>query len=161
MSRDTNIPSCDRRIRLEGAVDVLFQLCAVGCATWPELSTTRPIRFVGCTDEMVAKPEFQQQLKFPGRKIKQIMPGTWGDNQMNAEPANVIGEFTGLVSNDKVGDEVAYNIAKAFWETKDDLATIAPFAASFAIEDATFETINAIHPGSAKYLEEQGVAVRE
>lgn len=94
-------------------------------------------------------------------KIKQIMPGTWGDNQMNAEPVNVIGEFTGLVSNDMMSDEVAYNIAKAFWETKDDLATIAPFAASFAIEDATFGIINAVHPGSAKYLEEQGVAVPE
>ena len=80
---------------------------------------------------------------------------------MNAEPVNVIGEFTGLVSNDMMSNEVAYNIAKAFWETKDDLATIAPFAASFAIEDATFGIINAVHPGSAKYLEEQGVAVPE
>ena len=60
----------------DGAVDVLFQLCAVGCATWTELSTTRPISFVGYTDEMIAKPEFQRQLEFPGRKIKQIMPGT-------------------------------------------------------------------------------------
>jgi uncharacterized protein len=58
-----------------------------------------------------------------------------------------------------MSDEVAYNITRAFWETKDDLARVAPFAESFSIEDATFGMIDPIHPGAARYLAEQGVAL--
>ena len=143
----------------DGSVDVLFQLCAPGCATWTELAASKKLYMIGYSDEMIAKEGFQKELKFPGRAIKEIAVGTWGDNQANDAPVKVIGEFTGIVANDKMSDEVAYNITKAFWETKDELATVAPFAKGFEIKDAAFGMINTIHPGAAKYLSEQGVAV--
>ncbi len=143
----------------DGSIDVLFQLCAPGCAAWTELAASRKVHFVGYTDEMIAKEGFQKELKFPGRAIKEIAVGTWGENQANDTPVKVIGEFTGIVANDKMSDEVAYNITKAFWETKDELAKVAPFAKGFDIKDAAFGMINAIHPGAAKYLSEQGVTI--
>lgn len=143
----------------DGSVDVLFQLCAPGCATWTELAASNKVYFVGYTDEMIAKDGFQKELQFPGRAIKEIAVGTWGENQANDRSVKVVGEFTGIVANDKMTDEMAYNITKAFWETKDDLAVVAPFAKSFEVKDAAFGMINVIHPGAAKYLAEQGVAL--
>lgn len=143
----------------DGSVDVLFQLCAPGCATWTELSSGRDLTFVGYTDEMIAKEGFRQQLQFPGRTMTSIEPGTWGDGQTNQAPVNVITEFTGLTGSVDMSDEVAYNITKAFWETKDELAEIAPFVDRFDIKDATFGMINPIHPGAARYFTEQGVSV--
>ncbi len=143
----------------DGSVDVLFQLCAPGCATWTELSSARDVTFVGYTEEMVGEDGFQKLLKFPGRTMTTIEPGTWGDGQTNADAVPVITEFTGLTGSVEMSDEVAYNITKAFWETKDQLAEIAPFVGRFDIKDATFGMINPIHPGSAKYLSEQGIPV--
>lgn len=143
----------------DGSVDVLFQLCAPGCAAWTELSSGRDVTFVGYTDEMMANEDFQKQMKFPGRTTTTIEPGTWGDGQANTESVNVITEFAGLTANANMSDDVAYNLVKAFWETQSDLAEIAPFVGDFKIEDATFGMINQIHPGAAKYYTERGVAL--
>jgi len=141
----------------DGTVDVLFQLCAIGCATWAELSTGRPLHLVGYTAEQAAMEGFQDQLKFPGRQLREVAPADFGPGIANEGPITMIGEFTGLVTNAKMSDDVAYNITKAFWETREDLARVAPFVAQFDIQDATFGMINTIHPGAAKYLSEQGV----
>lgn len=143
----------------DGSVDVLFQLCAPGCATWTELSSGRDLTFVGYTQDMIDEEGFQKQLEFPGRTMTTIEPGTWGNRQTNTEPVHVITEFTGLTGSADMSDEVAYNITKAFWETKDELAEIAPFVDRFDIQDATFGMINPIHPGAAQYFTEQGVAL--
>ena len=142
----------------DGSVDVLFQLCAAGCATWTELSTTRKVNFIGYTDEMINSPEFQEQMNFPGRLMRQIAPGTWGDNQVNTKAVNVVGEFTGLMSSKDMTDEMAYNITKAFWETVDELKSVAPFASEYDINNATFGVVLEMHPGALKYLNEQGVS---
>ncbi|MEM9012097.1 MAG: TAXI family TRAP transporter solute-binding subunit [Pseudomonadota bacterium] len=143
----------------DGTVDVLFQLCGLGCATWTELSAGRPLYFVGYTEEMLAAPEFQKHVDFPGRFIKEIPPGTWGDGQANEEVVRFVGVTTGLLANETMTDEVAYNIAKAFWETKDDLAQVAPFAAEYDVENAGFGVIGEMHAGSRRYLVEQGVTL--
>lgn len=141
----------------DGSVDVLFQLCAVGCSTWTELSSGRPLHFVGYTDEMLAREEFQKHVDFPGRFIYEVAPKAWGDGQANENSVKFVGVTTGLLSNDSMSDEVAYNITKAFWESKDDLAKVAPAAKDYTIEKAGFGVIGKMHPGSRKYLEEQGV----
>lgn len=141
----------------DGTVDVLFQLCAVGCAAWAELSTGRPLHMIGYTDDQTAQPAFQEALTFPGRHLRTVPPEAFGPGIANDAPITMIGEFTGLVTNATMTDEVAYNLTRAFWETREDLARVAPFVADFDIKDATFGAINPIHPGSAKYLTEQGV----
>lgn len=141
----------------DGSVDVLFQLCAAGCASWTELSTSREVNFIGYTQEMIDSPEFQEEVNFPGRLVREIAPGTWGDNQMNTEPVLVVGEFTGLQVSKDMSDEVAYNITRAFWETLPDLQAVAPFANEYSIESATFGAVLEMHPGAMRYLSEQGV----
>jgi len=71
----------------------------------------------------------------------------------------VITEFTGLTGSVDMSEEVAYNITKAFRETKDELAEIAPFLDRFDVREATFGMINPIHPGVARYFTAQGVAL--
>ena len=143
----------------DGTVDVLFQLCAVGCAAWAELSTGRPLYLVGYSAEQTAQPAFQEALAFPGRHLRTVEPSAFGPGVANEGPITMIGEFTGLVTNAAMPDEVAYNLTRAFWETREDLARVAPFVADFDIMDATFGAINPIHPGSARYLAEQGVTL--
>ncbi len=141
----------------DGSVDVLFQLCAVGCATWTELSTARKVTFVGYTQEMTESEAFQAQMDSPGRLMREIAPGTWGDNQTNEEPVLVVGEFTGLVVSKEMSDDLAYNITAAFWDTLPDLQAVAPFANEYELETATFGAVYDMHPGAMRYLTEQGV----
>ena len=61
----------------DGSVDVLFQLCAVGRATWTELSTSRELTFVGYTQEMIESEACQEQMRATGRLIRGIAPGAW------------------------------------------------------------------------------------
>ncbi|MEM1399973.1 MAG: TAXI family TRAP transporter solute-binding subunit [Pseudomonadota bacterium] len=141
----------------DGSVDVLFQLCATGCATWTELATAREVTFIGYTPEMIETEEFQSQLNKPGRLIREIAPGTWGDNQTNDAPVMVVSEFTGLVVSEEMSDDVAYNITAALWETLPDLHAVAPFTQEYEIQTATFGAIYGMHPGAMKYLSENGV----
>jgi uncharacterized protein len=143
----------------DGTVDVLFQLCATGCAAWAELSTGRPLYMLGYTDDQTAQAPFQEALKFPGRHLRTVEPAAFGPGIGNDGPITMIGEFTGLVTHAAMPDDVAYNLTKAFWETREDLARVAPFVADFDIKDATFGVINTMHPGSARYLAEQGVTL--
>ncbi len=143
----------------DGTVDVLFQLCATGCAAWAELSTGRPLYMLGYTDDQTAQAPFQEALKFPGRHLRTVEPAAFGPGIGNDGPITMIGEFTGLVTHAAMPDDVAYNLTKAFWETREDLARVAPFVADFDIKDATFGVINTMHTGSARYLAEQGVTL--
>lgn len=143
----------------DGTVDVLFQLCATGCAAWAELSTGRPLYMLGYTDDQTAQAPFQEALNFPGRHLRTVEPSAFGPGIANDGPITMIGEFTGLVTNAAMPDDVAYNLTKAFWETREDLARVAPFVADFEIKDATFGVINTMHPGAARYLAEQGVTL--
>lgn len=143
----------------DGTVDVLFQLCAVGCAAWAELSTGRPLYMLSYTEEQTAQAPFQEALAFPGRHLRTVEPAAFGPGIANEGPITMIGEFTGLVTNAAMSDEAAYNLTRAFWETREDLARVAPFVADFDIMDATFGAINPLHPGSARYLAEQGVTL--
>ena len=141
----------------DGTVDVLFQLCATGCAAWAELSTGRPVYMLGYTEDQTAQAPFQEALAFPGRHLRTVEPSAFGPGIANDGPITMIGEFTGLVTNAALSDDVAYNLTRAFWETREDLARVAPFVADFDINDATFGAINPIHPGAVRYLTEQGV----
>lgn len=141
----------------DGTVDVLFQLCAVGCSTWTELSASRPLHFVGYTDEMLARDAFRKHTDFPGRFVKEIAPGTWGDGHANETGVKFVGVTTGLLANESMSDETAFAIAEAFWETKDQLADVAPFARDYDIMNAGFGVIGEMHPGSARFLKKKGV----
>ena len=143
----------------DGTVDVLFQLCATGCAAWAELSTGRPVYMLGYTEDQTAQAPFQEALTFPGRHLRTVEPAAFGPGIGNDGPITMIGEFSGLVTNAAMPDDVAYNLTKAFWETREDLARVAPFVSDFDIKDATFGVINTMHPGAARYLAEQGVAL--
>ena len=126
---------------------MLFQLCAVGRATWTELSTSRELTFVGYTQEMIESEAFQEQMRAPGRLMRGIAPGAWGKNRTNREPVMVVAEFTGPVVNAGMSDEVAYDITAAFRETLPDLRAVAPFSNECAIETATFGAFTRCTPG--------------
>lgn len=145
----------------DGTVDVLFALCSAGCSTWAELSTGRPVQLLGLTEEQTAQPAFQEALTFPGRHLRTVEPSVFGTGITNDGQITLVGEFTGLVTNAAMPDDVAYNITRAFWETREDLARVAPFVADYDIMDATFGIINPMHPGAARYLSEQGVTITE
>ena len=145
----------------DGSVDVGFRLCPPGCSFWTEIASGRTVYFLGYTEDMIASEAFQKELDFPGRFVKELMPGTFGEGQGNTETVHVIAEFTGLQASTAMSDEMAYNIVKAFWETRNVLARVMPVAAGYNLEDATFGMILPPHPGAARYYEENGVALPE
>ena len=62
-----------------------------------------------------------------------------------------------LVTNDKMSDQMAYDIVKTVWEKKPELVAVHKEAANIELKNQKSGTPVPYHPGAKKYLEEQGV----
>lgn len=87
-----------------------------------------------------------------------VEAGTW--NGQDTEIKTVGSQQVVLVSSD-MDDAVAYNLAKAICENKDDLASAVSAMSYFDPETAGTLTMTgvALHPGARAYYEEMGYAV--
>jgi len=64
-----------------------------------------------------------------------------------------------LVTNDKMSDQMAYNIVKTLLEKKPDLVAVHKEAENIDLKSQAVGSPIPFHPGAKKYLEERGVKV--
>jgi TRAP transporter TAXI family solute receptor len=62
-----------------------------------------------------------------------------------------------LVTNDKMSDEMAYNIVKTLFEKKPELVAVHREADSMTLENQAVTVPVPFHPGARRYFEEKGV----
>jgi TRAP transporter TAXI family solute receptor len=65
-----------------------------------------------------------------------------------------------LVTDDKMSDQMAYNIVKTLFEKKNDLVSVHRDAEAMALENQALASPLPFHPGAKKYYEEHGIKVR-
>lgn len=88
--------------------------------------------------------------------VSSIPAGTYGDSQSEDVPVVVVPNV--LVAPADMDEEMAYNITKAIFDNQEGLTAAAPSAAELTLGNAQCSQALPYHPGSVRYLEEQGIA---
>ena len=62
-----------------------------------------------------------------------------------------------LVVNEAMDEQLAYDIVKAMFDNRDDLVAAHPAAEDLTVETAVLNSPLPLHPGAARYYQEQGI----
>lgn len=111
-----------------------------------EAAASVDITLLSMTEEQVAKTG-RTRLVIPGGTY----PGVEADTLTTSLP---VGAYT----TTKMDDETAYQLTKAYWESKASMAEVARWWAG--VDPAMLETMaGPLHPGALRYYEEAGIAI--
>lgn len=129
---------------------VLMQLAALG-----------EIRILGVDEETLNSDAFAELRQIPGRRMAEIAPDAYGDNQVNTEAVHTVATWVGLGTHAGLDEEVVYNMTKTLWENIDALHETAKWMNQITLESAFTELNAPLHPGAYRYYKEIGVEVPE
>jgi len=121
-----------------------------------QLSITKPVRYIGLTDEeqaaVIEKSPFYAPVTIP------VQPDVKG----MTEPAKSIGYDVFWMVNKSVSDEAVYDMLKVAADPQ-NLDKLSATASYWKTLSGNFENLKAlkipVHPAAAKYWEERGVSV--
>lgn len=133
----------------EGKADVIIDSPSLGQAALTELSLTTPLYFAQLKDETL---DAMAGLGYPSK----VMPaGSWKGQDVDFTTAV---NCDSIVAHKDIPEEVAYAIAMAVCEHKDELVALVPSAAQFEPEKACDPLFAGapLHPGAEKYYKEAG-----
>lgn len=143
----------------DGRIDVYINATNAPSPVIQQMALSRDIRFLGLTEEQMAKEPVQAILNRPGGVLAEIPPGLYGENQVNDEPVQTLGSIVGIGAGAHVPEEAVYEITKAFWEGVQEMETGAPWLRQIKREDALRDLNLPLHPGALRYYEEIGMEI--
>ncbi|MBQ4468553.1 MAG: TAXI family TRAP transporter solute-binding subunit [Synergistaceae bacterium] len=122
-----------------------------GQATTTEICLTHDMHFVQLKDETLAN------LNKMGYAPIVMLAGTWNKQEKDI---NTMGSQQNLIVPASMNDDVAYALAKALCENKDEIAAAVASLKWFDPKTAGRADLNGapLHPGAAKYYKEMGYA---
>lgn len=130
----------------QGRVDALFRVIAAGNPSVSELLVTAPARLVPI-DQAAAL-----QLSMPYLEATQIPKGTYsGANPIPAEDLPVVAVRAVLVARADVSPEVVRDITRILFESRNEIVTQYPRAASMRLPEAGQNLGLPIHRGASAY----------
>lgn len=136
----------------DGNIDAAFFNFAVPGSAIMEIAAVRDVVLISLPDDVIAKVVKKNPYLFPFTIEKAAYAKQDKDIKTVAD-ANY------LVVNNKLPDQVAYDMVKIFISKKGDIKKVTPQADSFVPKLAGVGIIP-FHPGAAKYFKEQGVTVQ-
>lgn len=145
----------------DGRIDVYINSTIAPSPVIQQIALSRRIRFLGLSEEQMAKPEVAAILNRPGGTLGVIWPGTYGDNQANTRPIQTIGSTVGIGTGKHMSEDAVYAITKAFWTAWKKTSTGTPWLRNVSLEGAFADLNLPLHPGAARYYEEIGVDIPE
>lgn len=135
-----------------GTLDVRTALSLPPLASVTDLAVSKPIRMVGMDPAVIEKITAQIPGTYPVKIAKDVYP-----NQANKEEVLTLGFAAIVATNDKVSDDVVYNITKAFWENVAEFGKAHPSAKEWDIKNALKGMSIPLAKGAEKYYKEKGV----
>ncbi|MBC7332471.1 MAG: TAXI family TRAP transporter solute-binding subunit [Synergistetes bacterium] len=136
-----------------GQVDAEFTIIGYPAPAIEMIAVNVPVRLVPIPDTLVKKLHEQG---YPFYVRVTIPKGTYKGMEEDVE---TIAVKATLVVDEKLPEDVVYEIARVLYTSIDDLATAHQLAKQIKISDA-FEGLTApLHPGAVKFFEEKGVKV--
>lgn len=144
----------------DGKLDVFFFTSGAPTTAITELQTAMDIYLLGLDDAVM--DEFITNNKVGDYAVYAKMDVT--HDQYECIPADApittIGVTATYIVSNSLSEEQVYNMTKALWESKDEIAKAHAVGSGMDINNA-FVTIGNVplHPGAAKYYTEMGLNV--
>lgn len=143
----------------DGQYEVLVLSAPVGQQSINEMSLQRPIRILGIPESRLDTPEWAAYTEEAAMSYSVIPAGTY-QGQVNADTDLLTGSnimFMGV--NKDMDNDVAYRLAKSYWENVDNMKEANALLRNVSTEDP-FEGVNApLHPGAIEYFQEIGISI--
>jgi len=136
----------------DGNLDAVFFNFAIPGAAVMEIAAVRDVVMISLPDDVIEKVCKANPFMMPS-----VIPAGTYDKQSVDVKTIADGNF--LVVNSKMTDQVAYDCVRIFVEKREDIMKTTAQAVNFVPEKAAVGIIP-FHPGAAKYLKEQGAAVK-
>lgn len=145
----------------DGQYDVLVISAPVGQQSINEMSLQRPIRILGISEDRVGTDEWVRYRDEAAMSSTVIPAGTY-QGQVNGDrdlvtASNIM--FMGVREN--LPDDVAYRMAKAYWENIDALKASNALLRNVSTETPFEGVVTPLHPGAVRYYREAGIEIPE
>ena len=136
-------------------IDAFFWVGGVPTAAVTDLAATPGIKL-----KLIDHDEAVDAMnkKYGPLYVKSVIPaGSYaGQDKANSE----VDVWNILVTNDKMSDQMAYNIVKTLFEKKAEIVAVHKEAQNIELKSQPLGSPIPFHPGAKKYLEEQGIKVK-
>jgi TRAP transporter TAXI family solute receptor len=140
-------------------LDAFFFTAGVPTTAITELATSMDVFMLSLGDDVIA--DFIANNKLDGKYevySKQPITNEHYSFIPKDEPAYTIGVTATFIMSNEVSEEIAYNVTKALWENKDQIAKGHVVGTSMNRDNAVLTIGNVpVHPGALKYYKEVGV----
>lgn len=143
----------------DGQFDMYVGFYPIGSQSLNELSLQRPIRILNIEDEVISSPGWDEYTRSQVTDLARIPANTYSGQANADQDLNTGATLMMIVTHQKMDDDTAYAITKAFW---DNIETMKQANALMAPIDASkpFTGVNVpLHPGAVRYYQEQGIQV--
>ncbi len=136
-------------------IDAFFWVGGVPTAAVTDLAATPGIK-IKLIDHDEAVDAMNK--KYGPLYVKSVIPaGSYaGQDKANSE----VDVWNILVTNDKMSDQMAYNIVKTLFEKKAEIVAVHKEAQNIELKSQPLGSPIPFHPGAKKYLDEQGIKVK-
>ena len=138
----------------DGTIELGFWCVGPGTSSIMDLATTHDIKIVGFTQE-------QQEKILAANESYSAVELSGGQYNGVEEPVPTIGVWNVMICQSTLETDMVYKLVKALYENNDYLLKIHPSAAYTTPENAVKYSPIPLHPGTIKYLKEQGIEVPE
>ena len=148
----------------QGFQDRQFDVYVVGgIAPFPQveqLALTNKLHLLGLTKkEYDANPAAIKATTKVGREVGIIPVGIYGKGVDNKHTIYTLGSIVGVAVNQKMDDATAYTLTKLFWEQAKKNIKTHPWLKHLSMNYAVRNGGMQLHPGAAKFYEEQGIKI--
>ena len=136
----------------DGTIEVGVWCVGPGTSSILDLSTTHEIRILpfnpGQVDRILAAKSTYSGVEVAGGIYRGV-----------DDPVSTIGVWNVMICQKSLDTELVYRLSKALFENNEYLSKIHPSAAYTTPENTVKYAMIPLHPGTIKYLEEQGIEV--
>ena len=130
-------------------IDALFYNFAYPGSAVQEITAVREVYFVPIEDDIIEKLSAEYGYYLPG-----IIPaGTYKGQDVDVPTLQVGND---IVVNIDVDEELVYQLTKSLFENVEEIINVHPVMELFIPENGV-KTAIPLHPGSARYFEEEGL----
>ncbi|WP_449354957.1 TAXI family TRAP transporter solute-binding subunit [Virgibacillus natechei] len=137
-----------------GTIDAAFIVAGAPTSAIQELGANQDIRVISLEDELIESLTSEYSY-YTERTISADEYGDYGQE----EDITTVAVMAILVIDSEIPEDTAYNMTKALFENQPELEAAHARGADMTLETATEGMSIDLHPGVAKYYEEEGISV--
>ncbi|MFG1495515.1 TAXI family TRAP transporter solute-binding subunit [Saccharospirillum sp. HFRX-1] len=143
----------------DGQYDVLVISAPVGQQSINEMSLQRSIRILGIPQQKLGTADWDAYTEAAAMDYTTIPAGTYQGQVNGDEDLVTASNIMFMGTHAGLDDDVAYRLAKAYWDNIDELKASNALLRSVST-DNPFAGVNApLHPGALRYYREHDIAV--